>query len=222
MSGVREPVVHAPAVMHERARPIEAQQLLGRRAAAGRIDHITRFPSGRRTHATRPTGRRRASPFRPARPGTSRECPAAVAHTPVAHRSAVRAIERALVPRAIVNPSNNVPSSFTLLPCDRPSCLFKIASAAWTFGPSWLAAAPRAVEVCKAWRPCTAWPQSCAHAHMHVELAIDDRAGNFRLILRRDVGFAHPLAAAVRALFRQRHVVGLVDAGRPARWTCGP
>ncbi len=69
MSGLREPVVHAPAVMHQRARPIQTQQLLRRvRRSASDQSHNT-FPAGRRTHATRPSDRPRASRFRRARPG---------------------------------------------------------------------------------------------------------------------------------------------------------
>ena len=55
-----------------------------------------------------------------------------------------------------------------------------------------------------------------ATADLHVEAAIDHRAWNLRLILRRDVGFAHVPLAAVRTLLRQRHVVGLVDPRRHA------
>ena len=49
---------------------------------------------------------------------------------------------------------------------------------------------------------------------MHVELAIDNGAGDFSLILRHDAGFTHRMTAATRAFFRQRHIVGFVDAGR--------
>ena len=42
MEGPCEAVVHAPAVMHQCARPVEPQQLFGRCVAPGGIDHITR------------------------------------------------------------------------------------------------------------------------------------------------------------------------------------
>ena len=48
----------------------------------------------------------------------------------------MRSVERTLVARAIRSSGNNVPSSFTLLPCDRPNSLLRIVSKAWTFGPS--------------------------------------------------------------------------------------
>ncbi len=43
MKRPREAIVHAPAVMHERSRPLEPEQLFGRSMTAGRIDHVTRF-----------------------------------------------------------------------------------------------------------------------------------------------------------------------------------
>ena len=43
MKRLREAVVHAPAVVHQRSRPLEPQQLFGRFMTAGRIDHVTRF-----------------------------------------------------------------------------------------------------------------------------------------------------------------------------------
>jgi N12 class adenine-specific DNA methylase len=47
----------------------------------------------------------------------------------------------------------NVQKRLVALPCDRPPCLFNSTTAAWASGPSWAAAAPRASEVCKGWRP---------------------------------------------------------------------
>ena len=34
------------------------------------------------------------------------------------------------------------------LPCDSPICVCSIVAAAWASGPIWLAAAPRASDVC--------------------------------------------------------------------------
>ncbi len=55
-----------------------------------------------------------------------------------------------------------------------------------------------------------------ARAKMHVEPAVDHGAGNFCLILLRDMRFAHVPAAAVRTLCRQRHLVGFVNSRRNA------
>ncbi len=135
MNGAREAVVHAPAVMHQSARPVEPQQLLGRFAAARRIDHVTGFSSADE----------RVQPGR-----SAADTPAGL----VGHdlRRAANVLPQLLVRRLTtlgrprdragagaarsVSPANNVASSFTLLPCDKPSCLFMIASAAWTFAPN--------------------------------------------------------------------------------------
>jgi hypothetical protein len=43
MKGLREMVVHTPAIVDQRARPVEPEQLLSRLVAAGWVDHVTRF-----------------------------------------------------------------------------------------------------------------------------------------------------------------------------------
>ena len=45
-----------------------------------------------------------------------------------------------------------------------PNCLFNATAKAWARGPSWVLAAPVAVEVCKGWELCTSpqmaqWPR---------------------------------------------------------------
>ncbi len=213
MSGLRELVVHAPAVMHQSARPVEAQQLLGRFTAPRRINHITRFPSADE----------RMQPGRPA------------AHAPaglVGHdlRRAADIVAQLFIRRlATLGRAGN--RSGTGAPRDgqlleqRPQQLHALA-----VRQAELLVHDRqcGMDVCAQLtgrRSAGRVDLQCmaafhrlaalfAHADMHVELAIDDGAWNFGLILRRDVGFLHVGAAAMLTLFRQRHIVGLVDPRR--------
>jgi hypothetical protein len=132
MSSRGEPVVHAPAVMHERARPVGSQQLQGRHPAARRVDHVTGGPAADegvqpgRAPGHAPTGLVRRHLRRAAH----------VLPQLLMQRRAVRSIERTLVARATRSSSNMVASNVALLPCDRPNCLLRMASTACTLAPN--------------------------------------------------------------------------------------
>ncbi len=212
----REAVVHAPAVMHQRARPVEPQQLFGRLAAAGRIDHVTRFPPA--DESVQPS--RRPPTRQPVSSGTTSAAHANVLPQLFIGRRATRGRAgesngRWCPGRAQLREQRSqqfhalAVRQAQLFVHDRQQRHGRSARVDWPprHGPS------RSATSC---RPCTAVTAIVAHADMHVEPAIDHRAGNLGLILTRDVRFAHVSTAAVRAVVRQRHVVGLVDPRRHA------
>ena len=89
--------------------------------------------------------------------------------------------------------------------------------AAWASGPSWLAAAPRASEVCKGCRPWTRWP----HCRQRPMWTLNWRCSGCRGISVwywwADFGLDEAPAAAGAGV-GQRRFVGLVDlVGRGRR-----
>ena len=210
MKGPSELVVHAPAVMHERARPIEPEQLFGRFMTAGRIDHVTG-----RTRADEGVQPGRATPHAPTRfvGRDLRRAPNILAKLFVGRRQrpAVRWIERMLVARAMCSSSNIVPSSFTLLPCDNPSCFIEDRQQRMHVRPQLTGRRAAGRRGLQGVSPCDRAAAIVAPADVHVEAAIDHAARNLGLILRTRRASRSLLARAVRALLRQRHVVGLVD-----------
>ena len=120
---------------HARAFPAsQPEQLFGRFMTAGRIDHVTRFPwADKRVQPSRAAPD--AQPVSSSAPPMRREDPGEAGQRPVGNAGPCVGSSGRSSP-GDVQFANVVSSSFTLLPCDNPSCLLKIVNNAWTWGPS--------------------------------------------------------------------------------------
>ena len=213
MCGGSKLVILAPAVMHQSPRPVRSQQLLQRLAAPRRIDDITGFSFGRdAVQPSRPTG---YAPAGFVGHGLGRTANVLsqllVGRFATLGRAGDRSCAGASHDRQILEQGSQQFHAFAvrqaqLLVHDRER---GVDVRAELIGRR--AAGRRGLQFMAALHDMTTM---IAHADMHVELAIDDGAGNFSLILRIDVSFADLVVAAVRTWLRHRHVVGLVDPRR--------
>ena len=210
MSGLSEMVVHTPTVMHQRARPVEPQQLFRRLPTAGRVNHVTRFT----------TAHKGVQPSR------------AAANTPacLVRRDLRRAAHidsqlfigwRTTLGRAQcrtdaggsgqVQFREECSQQFHALAVRQAQLFVENREQGMHPRPSFrLAARHRPHWFVRGVGPDAAL-QLPYISDMHVEPAINHRAWNLGLVLHGQVRFAYLPTRAVRAGVRQRHVVGLVD-----------
>ena len=213
MKGLRKTVVHAPTVVHERARPVEPQQLFGRLMAPRRINHVTR----------------RALADEGMQPGRA----ALDAPSSLIRRDLRRASNRLpnLLVSALAACRGPLDRSGAGGPCDvqaleqraqefhalamrQPQLLVEQSQNRVHVGTQ-LTGRSTAGGRCLQRMPALYGAATVATcAHVNVKAAIDDRAGNLGLILSVDVRFAQVPAAAVRTFRWQRHIVGFVDPRR--------
>ncbi len=215
MKGPCEAVVHAPAVMHQRARPVEPQQLFGRFVAPRGIDHITGC-----TLTDEGVQPGQASTDTPAR-FIRRDLRRATQVDSQLFVGGSTTLGRAQH-RTDAGGSGEMqfgeqrPQQLHALAVRQAQLFVEHRQQGMHLWPELTGRGTAGRTGLQGVTTCDRAATVVARADMHVEAAIDHRPRDLGLVLHGDMRFADLRTRTVRARLRQRRVVGLVDPRRNA------